>query len=159
MKIKGLLEGYSWVNEISNKAIVELKRTSDILEEAHNNFFDKYDISNTKFNALVIIYNGPNEGMILSEIGEQMLVTKGNITGLIDRLEKQEFVTRVRDDVDRRKILVTMTEQGKIFIEKVIEDYKEWTNKILLNIQVDEKNEFIRILKKIQDEIVDSQEL
>ena len=159
MKIKGLLEGYSWVNEISNKAIVELKRTSDILEEAHNNFFDKYDISNTKFNALVIIYNGPNEGMILSEIGEQMLVTKGNITGLIDRLEKQVFVTRVRDDVDRRKILVTMTEQGKIFIEKVIEDYKEWTNKILLNIQVDEKNEFIRILKKIQDEIVDSQEL
>ncbi|WP_051003981.1 MarR family winged helix-turn-helix transcriptional regulator [Gottschalkia acidurici] len=150
MKIRGLMDGYNWVNEITNKTIIELKKTADILEEAHNNFFYKYDISNTKFNALAILYNGPKEGMILSEIGDQMLVTRGNITGLIDRLEKQKFVKRVRDDEDRRKIVVIITEEGKVFIEKVIEDYKKWTGVILQSIEVDEKNEFIRILKKFK---------
>ncbi|MBB6217112.1 MarR family 2-MHQ and catechol resistance regulon transcriptional repressor [Anaerosolibacter carboniphilus] len=153
-KLKGLLEGYSWVDEITNKVIIELKKTSDILEELHSQFFSRYGISNTKFNVLAILYNGPMEGMILSEISELMLVTKGNMTGLIDRLEKQGFVERIRDDDDRRKISAVITEEGRVFTQMVIEDYKRWTKEILVDIKMEEKNELILTLKKIQNGIV-----
>ncbi|MEW9123257.1 MAG: MarR family transcriptional regulator [Thermotaleaceae bacterium] len=155
-KLQKLLEGYIWVDEIANQVVVELKKTSDILEEVHNRFFESYGISNTKFNVLVILYKGPSEGMILSEIGELMLVTKGNITGLIDRLEKQGYVKRIRDEIDRRKVTALMTEEGNLFTKQVIDDYREWTKKILLHLETEEKSLLIQLLKKLQNGIVHS---
>jgi len=149
------MRSYEWVDDIASKTIIELKKTSDILEEMHNQFFAKYGISNTKFNVLVILYKGPEEGVILSEIGEQMLVTKANITGLIDRLEKHGFVRRIRDEHDRRKIVAEITKEGKIFLEEVMESYKDWTQNILGDLGQEEKGSLINLLKKMQQGLID----
>ena len=148
--LKRLAASYEWVEEISNKTIIELKKTADILEEMHNQFFIQYGISNTKFNVLVILNNAYAEGVMLSEIGDQMLVTKANITGLIDRLEKQGLVQRIRDDVDRRKIMAVITDKGRSFTLETIEKYKEWSKNLLTVLDDAEKNQLIHTLKKIQ---------
>lgn len=153
-KLMKLADSYEWVHEIANKTIIELKKTSDMIEEVHNSFFSQYGISNTKFNVLAILYNGPKEGMMLSDIGEQMLVTKGNITGLIDRLEKHGFVRRVRDDVDRRKVMAVITEKGMQFTKELMENYKQWTKDVMMGLDTEEKNELIRILKKMQQNFI-----
>lgn len=153
-KLIKLTESYKWVNEMPNKTIIELKKTSDILEEIHNKFFSRFNTSSTKFNALVILYKCSEEGIMLSEIGEQMLVTKANITGLIDRLEKQGLVKRTRDDIDRRKVWATITQKGKIFAKEMIENYKEWSKNIMVDLDDEEKKQFINTLKKIQTRLV-----
>lgn len=155
-KTKKLLESYDWVGEISNKTIIELQKASEILEEIHNSFFNRYGISNTKFNLLVILYNSKDrDGMILSEIGEQMLVTKANITGLVDRLEKQGYVRRCKHENDRRKIMASITDKGKEFMENVIEDYKQWSKDIMTILDDDEKAQMINLLKKIQKGLIE----
>lgn len=88
--------------------------------------------------------------MMLSEISDHMLVTKGNITGLIDRLEKQGYVRRIRDEVDRRKIMAVITEQGKAFTEKVIEEYSEWSKNMMTILNDNEKSQLIKLFGKIQ---------
>ncbi|WP_094549420.1 MarR family winged helix-turn-helix transcriptional regulator [Petroclostridium xylanilyticum] len=154
-KLKKLAESYDWVDEIANKTIIELKKTADILEEVHSSFFNKFNISHTKFNVLVILYKNSEEGMTLSDIGEQMLVTKANITGLIDRLEKQGFVKRIRDSVDRRKITAVITEKGKQFTEEIIIKYKEWSRDIMTILNDHEKNQILHILRKLQQGLID----
>ncbi|MDI3535340.1 MAG: MarR family transcriptional regulator, and catechol-resistance regulon repressor [Thermosediminibacterales bacterium] len=149
-KLKSFIESYEWVEEISNKAVVELKKTSDMLEEIHREFFARFNISHAKFNLLVILYKGPKEGMILSEIGEQMLVTRANITGLIDRLEKQGMVSRVRDDLDRRKVMAVITEKGREFTDRIINKYRLWTGEIMSVLENEEKKQLIQTLKKLQ---------
>ncbi len=149
-KAKKLFESYEWVGEISNKTIIELKKTADMLEELHNDFFNKFDISSTKFNLLVILYSGSKEGMMLSEIGEQMLVTRANITGLVDRLEKQGFVKRKRHHLDRRKIMATITKEGEQFTEETIKAYRKWSKDVMLILDDDEKSNLIGLLKKMQ---------
>ena len=79
-----------------------------------------------------------------------MVVTKANITGLIDRLEKQGFVERLRYDSDRRKIIAAITEKGKLFTEQVMEDYKNWTKEILDFLETNEKNSLVHILKTMR---------
>lgn len=158
-KLKKISASYLWVHEIENKSIIELKKTTELLEELHSRFFAKFGISNTKFNVLAILYTGDNAGMILSEIGERMLVTKGNITGLIDRLEKQGYVYRIRDKEDRRKVLAAITERGKVYIEEVIEAYKTWSKEILHGVDVEEINRMVEILEKMRANIIKNVEV
>lgn len=147
-------DAYEWVTDISNRLIIELKKAHNILEEAHTRFFSNYNISYTKFNVLVILFKAESEGIMLSEIGDRLLVTKANITGLIDRLEKQGYVKRIRNGEDRRKIMAAITEKGRVFTQNVIESYKKWSDNILSNLKEDEKNQMINALKKIQLEMV-----
>ena len=55
-----------------------------------------------------------NSGSMSSaELSRLMYVTPSNITGIIDRLEKKDLVVRVRNEGDRRVILIHLTEAGK----------------------------------------------
>lgn len=149
-KLKKLMESYKWVEEIESRTIIELKKTAEMLEELHKKFFKKFKISYTKFNVLVLLYKGPSEGMMLSDIGNQMLVTKSNITGLIDRLEKQGLIRRVRHREDRRKILAVITPKGAEFTEKIIAKYKVWVKTVMKILDEKEKDELISVLQKLQ---------
>jgi MarR family 2-MHQ and catechol resistance regulon transcriptional repressor len=149
-KVKRLFESYNWVGDIANKTIIELQKTAEILEEIHNKFFNEFDISSTKFNLLVILYNASEAGMTLSEIGKEMLVTKANITGLVDRLEKQGYVVRKKHHGDRRKIIAVITHSGERFTEKVIKEYKVWSKEVMTILDDEEKSQLLYLFKKLQ---------
>lgn len=63
--------------------------------------------------AKVIFCLGDTDGMPCSEITEQTLVTKGTLTGVIDRLEAKGLVQRWSDSDDGRKIIVDLTRMGE----------------------------------------------
>ncbi|MDX1460391.1 MAG: MarR family transcriptional regulator [Xanthomonadales bacterium] len=60
----------------------------------------------------VIFTLGNTSGMTCSEIGERTLITKGTLTGVIDRLEKKGLVERTRLHTDQRCIRVSLTDRG-----------------------------------------------
>ncbi|SKC56783.1 MarR family winged helix-turn-helix transcriptional regulator [Maledivibacter halophilus] len=153
-KAKKLYKSYNWIGEIANKTIIELQKTAGILEEIHNTFFNQFDISSTKFNLLVILYNSSQDGITLSEIGEEMLVTKANITGLVDRLEKQGYVSRKRHSQDRRKVIAAITKQGRKFTEKVIREYKIWSKDVMTILNDEEKKQLLNLFNKLQRGLV-----
>ncbi len=149
-KLKQLAESYEWVEGIASKTIIEFKKTHEMLETVFDSYFQKFDISDSKFNLLVILYESSEKGLALSEIGDRMLVTKANITGLIDRLERQGFVKRIRDYADRRKIIAVITEKGKVFTENIINRYREWSDKMMATLDDSEKDQLINIMMKLQ---------
>lgn len=150
-RLEKLSESYDWIEKIAGRTVIELLKTKDMLEEVHDRFFEEYDLSNTKFNILVILYRGhKEEPMYMSQIGERMLLSNANITGLTDRLEKQDYVRRVRSSEDRRKIVVEITKKGVECVERVIEDYIVWSGKLMDPLKESEKNQFVEILKKLQ---------
>ena len=63
--------------------------------------------------AKVIFCLGDTDGMPCSEITEQTLITKGTLTGVIDRLEAKGLVQRWSDSDDGRKIIVDLTRMGE----------------------------------------------
>ena len=142
-RLEKLSENYKWIERIASRTNIELLKTKDMLEEVHDRFFQSYDLSNTKFNVLVILYKGCTEEMYMSKIGERMLLSNANITGLIDRLEEQSLVKRVRSKEDRRKIVIKITEKGINSVEKVMEDYIKWSKKLMEVLTVEENNQLI----------------
>lgn len=67
----------------------------------------------------IIATLGNTEGMTFRELGERTLITKGTLTGVIDRLEAQGLVRRVAQTDDRRCTLVKLTEAGQREFERV----------------------------------------
>lgn len=150
-RLEKLSESYDWIEQIAGRTVIEFLKTKDMLEEVHDRFFEQYDLSNTKFNILVILYKGhKEEPMYMSQIGERMLLSNANITGLTDRLEKQAFVRRVRSSEDRRKIVIEITKKGVQCVEQVIDDYIVWSERLMAPLEISEKKKFVEILNKLQ---------
>ncbi len=65
----------------------------------------------------VIFTLGNSDGMTFTEIGEKTLITKGTLTGVIDRLVMKKLVKRRVDKNDRRRIIVSLTRRGERLFE------------------------------------------
>lgn len=66
----------------------------------------------TQPQADVVFTLGNTEGLTFKEIGEMTLITKGTLTGVIDRLEQKALVKRVQGREDRRCTRVVLTKKG-----------------------------------------------
>ncbi len=66
----------------------------------------------TTSQADVLFALGNNEGLTFKEIGGQTLITKGTLTGVIDRLERKGLVERLLKESDRRCTVVRLTDRG-----------------------------------------------
>lgn len=153
-RLQKISENYGWIEKIGSKTVIEFLKTKDMLEELHDRFFALYDFSNTKFNVLVILYKGIDEEMYMSKIGERMLLSNANITGLVDRLEEQSYVKRVRSLEDRRKIVVEITEEGVECIERIMDDYIIWSERLMEVMSLEDNNKLIQLLKTLQQGII-----
>ena len=89
------------------------------------------------------------KGLPLSEIAERLLVSGGNVTGIIDRLERDGYVHRVRDKRDRRVVKALLTEKGFEIYKAFYPRYKEIMHRINSALTVEERKQLQRLLKKL----------
>jgi DNA-binding MarR family transcriptional regulator len=75
------------------------------------------DLTPSQFDIIVTL--GNTEGMSFKELGEKTLITKGTLTGVIDRLEAKDLVKRVAQEEDKRSTLVRLTARGQKEFERV----------------------------------------
>ncbi len=66
---------------------------------------------------------GNTAGLSFRELGERTLITKGTLTGVVDRLEARGLVERVASDVDRRSVSVRLTPAGEREFRRVFEPH------------------------------------
>lgn len=67
----------------------------------------------------IIATLGNTEGMSYKELGERTLITKGTLTGVIERLEQKGLVARCRSGEDKRSFFVSLTAEGAAMFEQV----------------------------------------
>ena len=89
------------------------------------------------------------KGLPLSEIAERLLVSGGNVTGIIDRLERDGYVHRVRDKTDRRVVKALLTEKGFELYKSFLPRYKEVMHRINSGLTEQERRHLQQLLKKL----------
>ena len=67
----------------------------------------------------VIATLGNTDGMTCKELGERTLITKGTLTGVLDRMEARGLVTRRTDSEDARRTYIALTRKGNILFAEV----------------------------------------
>lgn len=96
---------------------IKLTRASDSLLARLSQRGTQGDLTPSQFAVLEVLYHlGP---MCQSEIGSKLLKSSGNITLVIDNLEKRSLVRRERDLKDRRMVQVLLTDSGRALISQL----------------------------------------
>ena len=91
----------------------------------------------------------PSKGLSLNELADRLLVTGGNVTGLIDRLERDGYAFRERAEKDRRVIMARLTPKGKDVWQMIMPRYQASISKTIQSLTVVEKKELNHLLKKL----------
>lgn len=70
-----------------------------------------------QFDIIATLGNTP--GMPLNELGAKTLITKGTLTGVVDRLRDKQLVQRIASPSDGRSQIVQLTPQGEALFERI----------------------------------------
>lgn len=84
---------------------------------SQDNLRRRTGLTPAQFDIIATLGNTP--GMTFKELGEKTLITKGTLTGVVDRLEARGLVTRIAHIEDRRSMIVRLTNAGEQEFERV----------------------------------------
>lgn len=93
--------------------------------------------------------------MYQRDLAEQILKTTGNITTVIDNLEKRELVKRVREVKDRRYFQVVLTPEGEKLIRKIFPMHVKRVQQVMDILAVEEQEELKRLCMKLEQAIAE----
>lgn len=78
------------------------------------------DLTTAQLDVLANLLAGPEEGLTQEQLVQRLLVTKGNVSGLLDRLSQRGLVLRKPHPESRRTNLVLLTEEGRAVSEQAV---------------------------------------
>jgi DNA-binding MarR family transcriptional regulator len=107
----------------------ELRYISSLIKQKGREILNVYKITPPQFVALQWLFE---EGdMTIGELSSKMFLAFSTTTDLIDRMEKNELVSRVKDDKDRRVVRINLLSEGERIIDEVIKKRQLYLQDIL----------------------------
>jgi MarR family 2-MHQ and catechol resistance regulon transcriptional repressor len=103
----------------------------------------------TPSQARVIFTLGDTEGMTCKDIGDETLITKGTLTGVVDRLEEKGLVERWSVEGDGRKTIVALTRQGERVYAREFPAHVAFLKTKFDQLSVRDRQQAIGLLKKV----------
>ena len=107
----------------------------------------EYGLTTPQFGVLEALHHlGP---LTLGDLADKLLVTGGNVTYVMDRLEEQGLVTRERCGQDRRVIWAKLTVKGREVIREVFPEHAEYVEQLAAELAPEEQDALRNLLKKL----------
>lgn len=122
-----------------------LRATRAIERELRERLRVKFGITLPQFDVMAALYRREH-GMTMTELSRMLLVSNGNITGIIDRLVNDGLVARVPSADDRRAIMVRLTPKGTVRFAAIARAHQDWIDGILADLDGEEAGIIIRHL-------------
>ena len=129
------------------KTYTKMMRAADaVTTRMHRHLVDT-GLTLSQFGVLEVLYHkGP---LCQQDIGQKILKTSGNVTMVIDNLEKRELVVREKDPTDRRRISVKLTEKGLGLIQALFPEHVAVAAETFAVLKSKELATLDKLLKKI----------
>jgi DNA-binding MarR family transcriptional regulator len=139
------------------EAILNLMRTGDQFANRFGRLFRQYGLTSSQYNVLRIL-RGEGKPMPSLEIADRMVQVVPAITGLIDRLEKQELVQRQRCSEDRRVVYVNLTPKAVKLLKQIDQPDIELHKQLMGHLTRKELKELSRLLAKARQPLAEESE-
>lgn len=117
----------------------------------------EFDSTLARFDILVEIARPPT-GPTMGELSRRLMVTKGNITDLMGRLEAEKLVERRRDPGDARVQQVFLTTRGKRLVQAMLPAHDAWLAELMRDVPADDLESLHAILGRMREALPDPSE-
>jgi len=100
-------------------------------------------LSLTERSTLSLLLSSEN-GMLPSELAAMEKITNQSMSQILSSFLEKGFITRTASETDKRKVIISLTEQGKAIILQVLSERDEWLNEALRETCTEEEKELIK---------------
>jgi DNA-binding MarR family transcriptional regulator len=121
--------------------------TTMIEDEVRRRLREQFDTTLPRFDVLAQLDKMP-EGMTLGELSQRMMVTNGNVTGLIDRLVAEGLIARRASPKDRRVQIVNLTAAGRRTFRSMARANGNWISDIFADLDANDIEVLMQLLAK-----------
>lgn len=126
---------------------IRLLRASRIIEsELRERLKKQFDTTLPRFDVMAALYRTP-EGMMMSDLSRFLLVSNGNVTGIVDRLVLEGHALRAQRDGDRRTSIVRLTKAGKELFRIMAAAHERWVDELLADVSRSDARRLTSMLK------------
>ena len=117
---------------------IRLLRTTRAIEaDLRERLRVQFAMTLPQFDVLAALYREGN-GITMTELSRRLMVSNGNVTGIVDRLVAEKYVLRQAPAQDRRSFNVRLTPTGATQFAAVAAAHEEWVNTLLSDFDADE---------------------
>jgi len=140
---------------MDEQIIFTVFKLDNMLRRMGNRIAGVLGATQQQWSVLDILNEAGPGGMPLSELGKSLDVTKGNITGLIDRMERDGLARRKDDPRDRRVIRASITAKGKRVLRDIQPVKEQWASRLFNGFTAKEKKDLRSILHRLMERVTE----
>jgi MarR family 2-MHQ and catechol resistance regulon transcriptional repressor len=126
---------------------IKLARSYAVLNKESVRDIRRHGLTLPQFGAMECLYHLGT--MPIGDLSRKMLVSGGNMTCVIDNLEKEGLVRRAQYDADRRSVIVDLTDTGRKLIARIFPEHAAVIEQAASVLTPQEQTELSRLLKKL----------
>jgi DNA-binding MarR family transcriptional regulator len=104
-----------------------------------------------RFDLMAALERAP-EGLTMGELSRRLMVSGGNITSIVARLERDGLVGRRSPASDRRTSYVTLTERGRVTFAEMAREHERWIDQLLEDLADDKVDALTELLAELKHE-------
>jgi len=121
--------------------------TTLIEGEVRRRLRERFDVTLPRFDLMAQLDKAP-DGMTLSDLSKRMMVSNGNITGLVDRLVASGHIDRRVSETDRRAQVVRLTRKGQAEFRMFAAEHESWIAELFGDLSSRDQKDLMRLLAK-----------
>ncbi|MEM7467980.1 MAG: MarR family transcriptional regulator [Pseudomonadota bacterium] len=129
----------AWLRLLACENVIEQYLRSRLREE--------FNITLPQFDVLSELDHAGTP-LTMSSLSNKLMVSNGNVTGVIDRLERDQFVARQPSPNDRRVHFISMTDKGKAKFQDMVTVHEGWVEELFNDLSLNDLENLLGILKK-----------
>jgi len=135
--------------ELTLKTWVQLARTFTRMARRLDQALETHGLSVPQFDILATL--GFEQGITQQELAQRLLVTKGNICGMIDRMEASGWVERRPNPEDRRANRLFLTERGRQLLGRAFPDQQRILGRMFGSLGEGETQRLYQLMGQLED--------
>jgi len=130
--------------------------TQLIEREVRARLRERFDTTLPRFDLMSQLWRYP-DGLKMNELSRHLMVTGGNVTGIVDPLEQAGLVERTPEPADRRAYRVRLTRTGRKAFAEMARIHEEWIVELLAGFSRKEHAEIYKLLGKLKQVTTEAQ--
>jgi DNA-binding MarR family transcriptional regulator len=108
---------------------------------------ERFDVTLPRFDLMAQLDKAP-DGMTLSDLSKRMMVSNGNLTGLVDRLVASGHIVRTVSPTDRRATVISLTDSGRAEFRTMAAEHELWIADLFGDLTAKDRGDLMRLLGK-----------
>ncbi|WP_022980667.1 MarR family winged helix-turn-helix transcriptional regulator [Ideonella sp. B508-1] len=126
--------------------------TNQVQAELRRRLRLQFGISLARFDYMAQLHRYP-AGLSMRLLGQYLMVTGGNVTGLTNELVKESWVERLPDPDDRRSVRVRLTPLGVQTFEQIATVHEAWVVSLFAGLRVQDRKLLTELLGSVRQQV------